>query len=167
MASSHFDLPFIAKHWHSRIGFFAVLSALLIAEVSLLKSQPLVLLGVASVSALIVELIWRFGRALPRTKRGKVGFVISMTSDDEKEAAKIRADFVVTLRRLLKAGRTGSTFQVMEVPEHHACKVVDMEDAQRLRLRTRAHFLLYGRVRIRNIHGKPHHFIELDGGVSH
>jgi hypothetical protein len=162
-----FDFPFIAKHWHRRTGYFAFLTVLLLAEVALLVSNPVALFVVMVVSIVLVEAAWQLARSLPVTKRGKLGFVISMTSDDEKEAAKIRADFVITLRRLLKEGSSGSTFQVIEVPQHHAEHVLDVEDAQRLRLRTRAHFLLYGRVRVRNVHGRPHRFFELDGAVSH
>jgi hypothetical protein len=167
MSSPRFDFPFIAKHWHRRVGYFALLLAILAIEAALLIKHPIVLLVVAVVTVLLVELVWQLSRALPRTKSGRVGFVISMTSDDEQEAAKVRADFVLTLRRLLKAGLTGETFQIIEIPQHHAESVIDTEDAQRLRIATRAHFLLYGRVRVRNVHGKPHRFFELDGVVSH
>lgn len=167
MASSQFDLEFIAKHWHERTGYFAVLLLVLGLEVVFLASHPIAFLAVFVASVLVLEVVWRVSRALPRTRRNKVGFVISMASDDEAEAAKIRADFVVTLRRLLKAGPNGDSFQVIEVPRYHADKVLDTEDAQRLRLRTRAHFLLYGRVRVRHVHGKRHHFLELDGVVTH
>lgn len=167
MAALHFDFQLIAKHWHRRTGYFAVLLGLVGIVALILGPNPLAFSLAAGATALVVAAVWHLDRRLPRTKRNKVGFVISMTSDDEAEAAKIRADLVVTLRRLIKDGRTGSSFQVIEVPQHHAETVLDSEDAQRLRLATRAHFLLYGRVRVRQVHGKPHHYIELDGVVTH
>jgi len=167
MAASHFDFQLIAKQWHRGTGYFAVLLGLIGIEAGVLGPYPLAFFLAAGATALIVAVVWHLDRRLPRTKRNKVGFVISITSDDESEAARIRADLVVTLRRLIKDGRTGNSFQVIEVPQHHAEKVLDSEDAQKLRLATRAHFLLYGRVRVRQVHGKPHHYIELDGVVTH
>ena len=127
----------------------------------------LALLLICFLTAVLLFIVWHFSRSLPKTKKGKVGFVISISCDDETETKKIKADFVLTLRRLIKAGKTGSSFQFIEIPSFHSEKIVDVDDAQKLRIQTKAQFLLYGRVRVRQINKKEHHFIELDGLVSH
>jgi tetratricopeptide (TPR) repeat protein len=167
MSAPDFDISLIAKHWHRRTGFFGLLAPLLLLELGLLAKAPLALVSAAILTVIAVELLWRFSRALPKTKRGKIGFAISISSDDEKEAARIRFDFVYSLRRLLKDGRTGESFQVIEVQPFHSDGVLDLEDCQRLRFNTKSHFLLHGRVRVREIHGKAHHFIDIDGVVAH
>jgi tetratricopeptide (TPR) repeat protein len=160
----------LSKHWPYRTGYFAVLVFLWGIEASILVSTK-ASLGVSTAilfgTAAVLFIAWYFSRSIPKTKSNKVGFVISIACDDESEAKRIRADFVLTLQRLIKAGKTGSSFQFIEVPSFHSERVVDIDDAQKLRIQTKAHFLLYGRVRVRNLNNKEHHFIELDGVVAH
>ena len=104
---------------------------------------------------------------LPRTKKNKIGFVISISTGDEDERKKITEDFVRTLHELLKRGPSGSSFQFINIPEHFAEKVIDTDDAQELRVRCRAHFVLFGRVRLRTVDGRQEHIISLDGLVAH
>ena len=167
MSTPTFDVELIAKHWSQRTGFFALLIPLLLLEVYCFNAQPIIFAGAAVATAVIVEICWRISRRTPTTRKGKIGFVMSIACDDESEAKKIRADFIYTLRRLLVAGRAGGSFQIIEVPQHRAALIVDSEDALRLRLETNAKFVMYGRVRLRKSEGKPHYFMELDGVVSH
>lgn len=122
---------------------------------------------IAAVSALSILGLWLYSRRLPRTASDRVGVLVSIHCDDESHAKRIREDLVATLRRLMRSGTVGSTIQFIDVPPFHAEKVHDEEDARRLRERTRAHFLLWGRVRVRDLNKKAHHFIELDGIVAH
>jgi tetratricopeptide (TPR) repeat protein len=161
------DVASIVRLWGQRTGYFAVLVVLLGAELLLFSNQPLNFLWAAVLSALILEVVWRVCRRIPKTQNGKLGFVISIACDDEKTAHLIRADFILTLRKLLRAGRLGKTFQVIEIPQHHAISIVDMDDAQRVRIAARAQFMLYGRVRQRQVNSKDHHYLELDGVVAH
>lgn len=160
----------LSKHWPYRRGYFAVLLTLLGLEVPILfaaESSLLVSLVIIFVTTFLLFVAWYASRSLPKTLKNKVGFVISILCDDESEAKQVRADFVLTLQRLIKAGKTGDTFQFIEVPSFHSERIIDADDAQRLRLQTKAHFLLYGRVRVREINKTVHHFIELDGIVAH
>ncbi len=158
------------KYWPYKKGYFAALFILISVVATVLavgNAGSIVVVISILLSAILLLLVWLISRAIPKTKKNKVGFVISISCDDELEAKKIRVDFIQTLQRLVKAGRTGSTFQVIEVPSYYSERIVDADDAQKLRIKTKAHFILYGRVRVRNIKKKEHHFIELDGLVTH
>lgn len=160
----------LSKHWPYRRGYFAVLAVLLGIEVPVLvAANPSLLVSLVIIlsTAALLFIAWYISRSVPKTKKDKVGFVISISCDDESEAKRIRADFVQTLQRLIKAGKTGSSFQFIEVPNFYSERIIDVDDAQKLRIRTKAHFLLYGRVRVRSLNNKEHHFIELDGVVAH
>jgi tetratricopeptide (TPR) repeat protein len=157
-------------HWHTSY-------ALLIAEILFLglATPILVVLNPSFTSKLITYLlgctitsiIWWYTNRLPKTKRGKLGFVISISTGDERERKKIREDFVITLHELLRGGATGESFQLIEIPEHIAEKIIDIENARALRVKCRAHFLIFGRVRLREIGGKQKHVLNLEGMVGH
>jgi hypothetical protein len=160
----------VGKYWYQKTGLFAALvlvfSIELTALVGLKVSQSVSLTWIV-VSLLATIGTWIWSRAFPKAKADKVGFVVSIASDDDAEAKRFRHDFILTLRRLIMAGHAGNRFQFMEIPRHHADKIIDLDDAQRLRVKTNAHFVLSGRVRLRELNNKDHHFIELDGVVAH
>lgn len=169
-SANHELLVTLSKHWPHRRGYFFVLLVLLGIEVPLLvstESSLIISLGIILATAVLLYGIWKVSRSIPKTRKDKVGFVVSISADDESEAKRIRSDFVLTLQRLIKAGMTGSSFQFIEVPSFHSERIIDSDDAQKLRIQTKAHFLLYGRVRRRELDKKDHHFIELDGVVAH
>lgn len=160
-----------SKYWPYPRGYYVVLFILLVlVELPILvstKSSLILSFLLFIITGGFLYIIWRFTRSIPKTKKKKVGFVISITCDDEDEAKKIRQDFIFTLQRLIKEGKTGTTFQFIEAPSYISETIVDIEDAQKLRIHARAHFLLFGRVRVRELDKKMHHYIELDGVVAH
>jgi hypothetical protein len=146
LATPSFDVAFISKHWKQRTGYFAVLAPMLVlaAGFSFVKDSPIEFgISVAAIIGLL-EIVWRLSRRLPRTKNDKLGFVICIACDDQNAAAKTRSELVQTLRRLLGGGRAGHLYQVTEVPQDRAATVISDNDAQILRVETRAHFLSMG-----------------------
>ena len=117
--------------------------------------------------AFIVSLIWWISRRPPKTPKNKVGFLVGIACDRDDESKKLREDFVIPLRQLIKSGKTGSAFHFMELAQHLARDIIEQDDAQSARLQSRANFLLFGRVRLRPINGQEHHIIDLNGIVSH
>ena len=158
------------KYWPQKKGLIFCLLAIIVLEAPLFgilgfsKYLNLILL---LVSIVIVILTWFYMRRIPKTKKNKVGFVVSIYCEDEVELKKIKEDFIKSLRKLIIDGITGHTFQFIEIPVHVSKDIIDVEDAQKLRTKTKSHFLIYGRVRLRNIGGENRHHMELDGIVSH
>jgi tetratricopeptide (TPR) repeat protein len=160
----------VEKYWYQKTGLFAAIILVISIELTALiglKVSPSVSLTWIVVSLVATTGIWLWSRALPKAKADKVGFVVSIASDDDAEAKRFRHDFILTLRRLIMAGHASNRFQFIEIRRHHADKIIDLDDAQRLRIATNGHFVLSGRVRLRELNNRDHHFIELDGVVAH
>jgi len=163
-------LQFAEKHWHRPAGLVAAaafLILLLTGVFALVKPSSIICAIAYVLSAVLVVTGWRWSNRLPRTKKGKVGFVVSIYADEEAERVKIKEDFIRTLHELLKEGPSGQSFQVITLPNHVAEDVVDQDDAQQLRVTCRARFVIYGRVRLRTIDGSQQHVLHLEGLVAH
>lgn len=161
-------IVFLEKSWFERTGLVVALvtatggiGAILLANFSWIGCAALVIVDVFIIAA------WLYSRRPPRTPKNKVGFVVSITYSDDKEGQKLQEDFVEPLRQLIKSGNTGHAFHFMVLPQFHARTIVDVECATAMRLRTAAHFMIYGRVRLRQLAGKDHHVIDLEGIVAH
>lgn len=163
-------VPILTKGWRRPSG---LLTALLVAItpcaiiISATKPDFSVAVFIFLIPSLAILVGWLWARRVPKTKNGKVGFAISLWCSDEEAACKVREDFVLSLQRLIKSGRTGRSFQFIEIPAFIAENIIDHDDAQELRLKTKAHFIIYGRVRTRQVDGSDRYFLELDGIVAH
>lgn len=163
-----FDLA--QRHWHKPIGLIFTIAAAIFFEIILLKSinaPGIAVVIVYSVTAIFSIIAWFYSNRMPKTPKGKVGFVVCIQCSDEEEEKIIREDFVKTLRKLLKGGKLGRTFHFIEIPKHISQSINDIDDAYTLKSRTKSHFLIFGRVRLRVLGGKECHIVELDGIVSH
>lgn len=158
------------RNWHKPIGLIFTIAAGILFAIILLssvKAPPAVSVIVYSMTAVATIIIWFYNHRLPRTQKGKVGFVVCIHCTDENEEKIIREDFVKTLRNLLKGGRLGHTFHFIEIPNHLSQNINDVDDAHTLRQKTKSHFLIFGRVRLRSLGGKSCHILDLNGIVSH
>ena len=119
------------------------------------------------IAEIAIYFVWRKGRRLPRTKKGKVGIVICISAEEEAERAKIKEDFIRTLHELLKQGQSGQYIQILNVPDYIASQTKDQDDASKLLKKSRAHFIIYGRVRLRKIGNGESHILDLESIVTH
>lgn len=158
------------KHWHT--GYALLVAELLAIGIAALLVQALnPVLGIKTIifaaAMAAASLIWILTNRLPTTKRSRVGFVICLSVGDETERKKIAEDFMQTLHRLLAGGAAGSHFHVITIPEHRARGIADREAASNLIRRCRAHFMVFGRVRLRQVGGRNEHIIDMGGVVRH
>jgi len=169
-SSLHAIAQFLETQWFKKAGLIASIIVAVSGELIWLANVNAawwVTLTITLGTALIITLSWLGSRRPTRTKKDKIGFLVSIACSDDLEAKKLREDFVIPLRSLIKSGRTGGAFHFIELPKHLADTVLDADDAQAVRVRSRAHFMLYGRVRLRTIDGADHHVIDLEGLVAH
>jgi len=158
------------RNWHKPSGAIFFIGATILIEIVLLNSlnaTPFVSGITYVISLFFVPAVWFYSNRYPKTKIGKVGFAVSIECSSEEEHLRIKEDFTDTLRKLLKNGALGGTFHFIEIPQHIARKIKDNDDALNLKAKTKAHFVIYGRVRLRPIDGKDCHVLELEGLVAH
>jgi tetratricopeptide (TPR) repeat protein len=163
-------LTFIQKQWFERSGLAIALSVTLFVIQGMLvaASAPWWLnISIAAITLTLISIFWWFSTRPPKTPKDKIGFLVSITCGSDAESEKLKEDFLIPLKRLIKSGGVGSYFHFMVLPRHISIGVVDQDEAQSARIRSRAHFMLYGQVRVRPIDGKEHHVIDLEGIVSH
>lgn len=160
---------FFESIWFEKRGLIAALLAVTVGLFSLLLINIGALWGIGGTLAtnILVAAFWWWSRQPPVTPVDKIGFLISISCTDDQESKQLQEDFVQPLRNLLKSGKTGYAFHVMEMPPHISSTVQDIEEAQALRIKCRAHFMIFGRVRLREINGKVVHVLDLEGAVSH
>lgn len=163
-------LDLAQRNWHKPIGLFFTIAAAILFEFLIINSVKISLTStiiVYSITAIFFTIIWFYSNRIPKTPKGKVGFVVCIQYSDEKEQKVITEDFIKTLRKFLKGGSTGRTFYFIEISQHIAETINDIDEAYTLKSKTRAHFLIFGRARLRVLDGKECHVLELDGIVSH
>jgi len=161
---------FIESKWFDKTGLIAALLLTLISELSfVLASDIYWLIGLVLIifSLSLIFGIWVWTRLPPKTPNDKVGFLVSITTSDDQESLRLKEDFLVPLRQLIKSGRTGNSFHYMELPSYISKDVIDHDYAQEIRSKSKAHFFLFGRVRLRVIDGIERHVIDMDGIVAH
>lgn len=166
-------LEYAEKNWRKKKGLAAALLSVAVLAGVAPGVLPLgapwvnVIRGVAMLACLPVTFCWVRSRRLPRPKKGRIGVVICISAEEETERKSVKADFVDTLRGLLKRGESGPAIQILEVPEDLIPEIKDAEDAERVLRECRAHFILFGRSRLRTIDGKEKHVLDLNSLVLH
>lgn len=160
---------FSEKLWFEKRGLAATVAVATIGLFPLLLT-PMGLGGAiaGTVTAyLALFALWWWTRQPPKAPANKIGFVVSISYSDDNEGKKLQEDFIRPLRELVKSGKAGKAFHVMEMPQHIATTIQDQDQAVALRIKCRAHFMIYGRVRLREINGKEVHVLDLEGLVAH
>ncbi len=162
-------LELLEERWYSVSGLLvAVLLSLGFEHILMGDGASWkVKLPVYTATVVILVVAWLWSKAVPRSSRGRIGIVISLSYENVEVRERVQADFIQTLRELITQGQTGPAFQVLEIPEHKADKVEDIDDAQQLRRRSRAHLFIWGRVRLRRGGDEDRYIINMNGIVSH
>lgn len=156
------------KRWREPTGLVAVIGLLAVSCGAIAGPS---LVGIASWAAMSAATasLWAYSRRTPRARPDRVGFGIAVVPGDSAEERRFAKDFVLELSELIRRGRAGQTFQVIELPPHvtSGLELADIEAAERLRQRARCSFLLIGQVRVRPHQGKTHLVLDLRGIVAH
>lgn len=168
--SLHEHLEYLTRKWPERIGLACaeiLATSLTIAIISALDFEPKWKALTLAVVAIGVFTSWIISRHPRKTPPNRVGFLVALYCENDRESEKLRSDFIIPLKENLNAGETGRTIQFIELPQHISRGIETQDDATALRLKYRGHYMIFGRVRKRQINGKSTHVIELKGNVAH
>lgn len=155
---------------------FQSLTGLIVSEMlltalflnTLLQKLDLPVFFVSTVIAeVLLIVLWWFIRQPKKAEKNKIGFLVAIACSDADERKRISEDFIRPLKRLISSGRMGNLFSFIKAPEFLSSQIHNVDDAQSLRIKSRAQFMLFGRSRLRVVNGSSVHVIELSGIVAH
>ena len=158
------------QNWHKPTGLIFTIVASILFEILLLNNLSAscnTAITVYSITVIACIIAWFYSNRIPKAGKGKIGIVVSVQCSDKEQNKLIKEDFINTLRKLIKSGSLGQSFDFIEIPNHISESIKDIEDAYALKAKTKSQFLIFGRVRLRRLGGKECHIIELDGIVAH
>jgi hypothetical protein len=164
---------FLEKWWPKPQGLVAILVAIvcsfgaLAGALKLLEVELVWTLPFLGITMAGVGFIWYWHRRPPRAPSNKICVLICLNTADDTYAKRLKEDFIGPLRELIKASEIGRYMHVLELPRHLAEKVLDAEAAEVARVASKAHFLLWGNVRLRSVGDGQAHLVRLNGIVSH
>lgn len=160
---------FLENTWFEKRGLFAsiiVTSVLVLPTIHNAYGLAWALTSTIFIDIFVLT-IWLLCQSPARTPKNKIGFLICISTSDDDEAKKLYEDFIHPLQALIKEGRTGNFFSVLIMPQHIARSIQDVEQAEALRIKCHAHFMVFGHARVRNINGQDTHVLDLEGFVAH
>lgn len=111
--------------------------------------DPFIKVIVVVILSVLIIFLWYWQRVPEKTKKNRIGFVVCISCENDETSNKLREDFIIPLRRLVTTGSIGKRIQFIELSPLISSKIIDENDAAKLSIDTRAHFVLYGRVRKR------------------
>lgn len=161
---------FLRQKWPTHTGLISALFVVSISQILFFSEQIkgwTYLAFTLPVSILALVFLWYYNRRPPKAPKNKIGFLVSLSVSDNGQAQRLKEDFILPLRKLIKDGPLGQDFHFMELQAHHADEIVESEDAIRIRVRTNARFMLYGRVKLRELNDQEFHVLDVDGLVAH
>lgn len=116
---------------------------------------------------LLISIIWALYRRLPKNRKGKLGLLVAISIDNIKQRGIITDDFLFHLRDLLQKSKAKYPFHLIVMPQYYAAKISGIDEAQYFLYKSKSHFMIYGRGRIRDFDGKEQHILNLEGIVRH
>lgn len=118
------------------------------------------------VAVVMTAIFWRYQQP-PTVKKGHVGIIIAISSEDEKTKGRISKDFVATCKKLLEESRADQPFHLIELNGFFSAMARDHSSADELRIRCKGEFLLFGDTVQRQDHGKNLYVLRLQSLVCH
>ncbi len=105
--------------------------------------------------------------SVPKNKKDKVGIVIAIKTENEKEKVRLENDLMSGVRGYLKLSDFSDSFYVIKYSENLCQKISDIETAADYLRRSRAHLIVFGSLAERNFNGVNNYVFKLRGVVRH
>lgn len=163
-------IPRIQKYWYSKYTPLLLIIATIFIYLHYIdiKNNTLLKFFLLILICLIFIMLWLKSCALPKNKKGYIGFAVAICTENEKQRTKLTQDFIHTLRKLLLDSTIGHNFYFLDIPSHHAEQInFNCNNANEIFKKIQCHFMIYGRERVRLIDKNEMHLLNLEGIVSH
>ena len=154
--------------WYSPKGLCLLLAGVGVTFTPIILYQDWLVwqqLGAILCLLITATTIWFFSSRIPKTRRGKIGIVMSIAVSNDPAAARARDRFYEELRQTARQHFPGK-FQLIIVPEYYARKYSESGDAAALRRKTRGHYCVIGRCKAGNLRGARNYVFQLRATVG-
>jgi len=118
-------------------------------------------------------LFWVFNKFyLPKNKKGKIGIVISIFSENEKERQRLKADFIAKLKSDFQQEGILKFSEIIFLKNHFSKEIKDSnnpkEKLEKFNKKIKAHFYVWGDIKKRNDgENGEKYFLNFQGYVIH
>ena len=117
--------------------------------------------------ALVTIGFWLNGRRPPLNRPNKIGILIWIDSESDKDSIQIKKDFTKTFIDLLKTSKHQSMYHVVFLDRFHGKNAKNIADLDRLVSIGRFHFGLLGEIKRRHHQSQIHQFLDMQAIVKH
>lgn len=104
---------------------------------------------------------------VPKNKKDKVGIIVALKTEDEKDKRKLEIELISELNRYLSDSGEDKKFNVYSFPENLSNEINNQNDAKELLIRSRGHLILYGSVVQRKFNSEDNYVFKLHGIIRH
>jgi tetratricopeptide (TPR) repeat protein len=171
-------------------GYVFLVTSIFVSLKALFPNAPKVIDLVLYISVLLVwTIIWIIARnKLPRNKKGDIGIIISISTENDKQKVRLKNDFIKRLNEQAKANGIDSLIKFIQIPSNKSIKINDiltefsttnrlkrtqLKEGEKsviafnkLKRKIRGHFFVWGQIKERmDIENK--YYLDLDGLVLH
>lgn len=146
------------------VVLFLLLTLFSIVDLSKVTQTQLLII---IISLVFIFLIWLYSRRIPKVPKNKVGFIVSVKTNDEEVQKILKSDFIDTLQNLINNSKHSYAFHFIEYPKRLAGKINTKEEAHHYLSKSKGHYMIYGRAAVRFIDGKNHHVLNFAGVIKH
>ncbi len=143
---------------------FGLLLVFAIIDISKISLSEIIVAGIIIITIGII--LWSI-RRIPKNIKGNIGIAIAINCEDGQDAKKIKSDFINNLGQLLTNDSTRTKFYLVKIPEFHAKRIKNNQDASEMRKRAQCHLIIYGVAKKRELNGKTCHVLRLESEIVH
>jgi len=104
---------------------------------------------------------------VPKNGKNKIGIVVALKTEDDKDKKKLETEFITELNRYLADSGEEKKFHVYSFPDNLINKIDSQDDARELLIRSRGHLILHGSVVQRKIRSEDSYVFRLHGLIRH
>ncbi|MDP8234064.1 MAG: hypothetical protein P9M06_04605 [Candidatus Saelkia tenebricola] len=157
--------------------FFAMLDGFIEKFISNTSYRGIGYLGVYT----IWLFLWLYKRnRLPKNKKGYIGIIICIETENNKQKDRVRNDFTKRIRSLISQKNLKSKINIVLLSNYqseYAIRVLNeyavnkqnkeaVQEWKKIRKRTRGHFFIYGGIKERQ-DGENRYYLDLEAIVTH
>lgn len=103
----------------------------------------------------------------PKNKIDKIGIIVAIKTENSREEVRLKNDFLEEIKKYLTTSNYGHFFHIIQFTYTLSGRVNNIADAKKYLYKSKAHFIIYGKLFERQIKGENNFVFKLSGAVRH